>query len=181
MLQTREPTSLLHLFLFYFPGYNSLPRQRSRPSEGAPASLPHARRKLVNSAIQDYLKSLNAMTRSIVLETETVEKENQCNWKKMDTASKEDIVNDHFMPADVRLHYEHERAASCCSDWSLDAGSMVSAGSHCQPHRETLVVENRPEEWEEMSGRHSARSNRDLVYANQWSSNVSVGIQIFLK
>lgn len=121
------------------------------------------------------------MTRSIVLETETVEKENQCNWKKMDSARKDDIVNDHFVPADVRMHYEHERASSSCSfssGWSMDRESMCQSQQYPPSYRagEGLVVENRPrhlsqpEDWEERSAQHNnkhlSRSQKDLVYAN---------------
>ena len=118
----------LATFKFLRAGYGSLPRNLS--SRNTPGNFAQTRRKLVNNAIQDYLKSLNAMTRSIVLETETVEKENHCNWKKLDTASKEDLVNDHFMPADVRMQYcyEQERTASSCSfnsSWSMCSGDLV--------------------------------------------------------
>lgn len=144
----------------------------------------------MNSAIQDYLKSLNAMTRSIVLETETVEKENQCNWKKMDSAKKDDLVNNHFMPADVRMQYEHERAASCCSfrsSWSADRDSMCFSQQYPQchgPSQGLQVMESRPthlsqpEEWEEYESsgnRQLSRSQKDLVYGRdqEWTSTVS--------
>ena len=137
-------------------GYNSLPRPR--PNTGGPASLSHARRKIVNSALQDYLKSLNSMTRSIVLETETVEKEHKYNWTTLDEARKEDLVNDHFMPADVRLHYDSERAASCCD---IRQSPERAGGNQDLPtHQEDLM------------------SSRDLVYRNDWSSTVSSKLQI---
>lgn len=137
---------------------------------------------MVNSALQDYLKSLNSMTRSIVLETETVEKENKYNWTQLDAAKKEDLVNAHFMPADVRMQYDSERAASCCSftsALSLERGS--TSHQDLAIHREKLVVENRPlhlsqpSEWEEVTKhkKQMSRSSRDLVYANEWSANVS--------
>jgi len=100
------------------------------------------------------------MTRSIVLETETVEKENECNWKKLDTAKKEDIVNDHFMPVGIRMHYEHERSASCCS---FSSSSSTDTGSLCQvprSHEGSLILENRP----------PSRGS----YSSEWSSAVSI-------
>ena len=162
-------------------GHNA-PHQRQRPNNTAPTSLSHARRKIVNSALQDYLKSLNAMTRSIVLETETVEKENQCNWTKLDTAKKEDLVNDHFMPAGVRMQYDYERSASCCSfNTSWEEGSACYSSSYGDDSNS--VMENRPlhlsqpNDWE-ASPTHSkhqlSRSSRDLVFSNNWSANVSL-------
>lgn len=126
------------------------------------------------------------MTRSIVLETETVEKEHQCNWTKLDTARKENLVNDHFVPADVRLHYENERAASCCSfssGWSL--GHEASQGQYPLSYDddEGFVAENRPlhlsqpDDWEELPGpglhqRQLSRSTKELMYSNNGSSMV---------
>lgn len=180
------------MFLLLCSANNSLPRQR--PTGNTPNNLSHARRKLVNSAIQDYLKSLNAMTRSIVLETETVEKENECNWTKLDSARKEDIVNDHFMPAGVRMQYEQERATSCCSfssGCSVEAESLLCQNQCLPPPQsssangEGLVVENRPlhlsqpNDWEEWSRNHHGKQlsrSSDLVYSNEWSSTVSRAI-----
>lgn len=116
------------------------------------------------------------MTRSIVLETETVEKENKCNWTQLDAAKKEDLVNDHFMPAGVRMQYDSERAASCCS---FSSGvSLERTNQDVAVYRE---VENaplhlsQPSDWEGMSThkKQMSRSSRDLVYANEWSANVS--------
>lgn len=167
-------------------GYNSLPRQK--PHTGGPATLSHARRKIVNSALQDYLKSLNSMTRSIVLETETVEKENKYNWTKLDVAKKEDLVNDHFVPEEVRIQYNSsERSASCCGfsapRLSLERNQDVAAG-----YREGVVMENKPlhlsqpDDWEELSSgkEQLSRSSRDLVFRNEWSSTTVSGIAIIL-
>lgn len=137
---------------------------------------------MVNSALQDYLKSLNSMTRSIVLETETVEKENQCNWTKLDTAKKEDLVNDHFMPAGVRMQYDYERSASFNSSW--EEGSVCYPSSAHAGEDSSSEVENRPlhlsqpNDWEASPSHHHgkhqlSRSSRDLVFSNNWSANVS--------
>ena len=65
-----------------------------------------ARRKMVSSAVQDYLKScLNSMARSIVLEKETVEHEHQSDWAVMNPAKREEVVDEHFVPSGVRAHY----------------------------------------------------------------------------
>ena len=86
--------------------YQSLTLQRppqQRRSNGAPAANP--RRQLVSSRVSDYLKSLNSMTRSIVLEKEYVEERHASEWRRMDEALQEEVVDDYFMPPDVHAHY----------------------------------------------------------------------------
>lgn len=170
-------------------------RGTSPPSHGG--GQPQARnRKLVNSALQDYLKSLNSMTRSIVLETETVEKEHQCEWRQMDHAKREEVVNDHFIPADVRFHYDFdysERTPSRCS-----FTSHASWGG-CRPHTPSFVMDNRPthlsqpSDWEEwpsigsipqlqLGGRgeglrnNLSRSSNDLMQRNQWQHSTTAHV-----
>ena len=46
------------------------------------------------------------MTRSIVLETETLAHEHLRDWVDMNDARKEEVVNDHFIPTGVRAQYE---------------------------------------------------------------------------
>lgn len=62
-------------------------------------------RSIVSSAVQEYLKSLNFMTRTIVLETETVEKEHRERWTHLDQSKREELVNEHFIPSEVRVQY----------------------------------------------------------------------------
>ena len=103
-----------------------------------------------------------------------MEKENQCNWKKLDTAHKEDLVNDHFVPADVRMHYEHERAASRCSFSSSRSADQLEgfrAPSSASQYGDELVVENRPLHLSQPGDWQRSRSTKDLVYENEWSSN----------
>lgn len=119
------------------------------------------------------------MTRSIVLETETVEKENKFNWTKLDVAKKEDLMNDHFMPAGVRMQYTgSDRAASCCS---FSSGvSLERPSQDIAVCGEDLVVGNtplhlsQPDDWEDVPihKKQLSRSSRDLVYTNA-SANVS--------
>jgi hypothetical protein len=107
------------------------------------------------------------MTRSIVLETETVEKEHKCNWTKLDVARKEDLVNDHFVPADVRMHYDNERAASCC-DFRSPSRLSVERSSRSQdiPMYRGDLVDGSPLHLE--TGHKGLRgSTQDLVYANK--------------
>lgn len=138
------------------------------------------------------------MTRSIVLETETVEKEHQCEWKKMDDAKREEVVNDHFIPADIRFHYDFdysERAPSCCSFTS----SASWGGRHRTPSLSSFAMDNgpthlsQPSDWEEwpsanvntygallQRGRggdgarsNLSRSNNDLLQRNQWPQSTA--------
>ena len=174
----------LTITINFLGGYNSLPRQHSAAHNTSDSSsLTQARRQIVNSALQDYLKSLNAMTRSIVMETETVEKENKRNWTDMDNAKKEDLVNDHFVPAGVRMHYsyEQERASSCCSFSSGRSTGHGTSRVAYAPHGDGLVMENRPSQPVDRVGmrndndrRQMSRSTKDLVYTNDWSSTVSI-------
>ena len=60
---------------------------------------------MVSNAVSDYLKSLNSMTRSIVLEKECVEERHGGEWNAMDEVLQEEVVDDHFMPRDVRAQY----------------------------------------------------------------------------
>lgn len=137
------------------------------------------------------------MTRSIVLETETVEKEHQCEWKKMNDAKREEVVNDHFIPADIRFHYDFadyggERAPSCCS-----FTSSASWGGHRHtPSLNSLAMDNgpmhlsQPSDWEQWptaplqrgrGGRGGgdgvrsdlSRSNNDLLERNQWQQSTA--------
>eukprot|EP00731_Ephydatia_muelleri_P036456 Em0258g11a len=74
----------------------------SREARSFP-TLPN--RSVVSSAVQEYLKSLNFMTRTIVLETETVEKEHRERWTNLDQSRREELVNEHFIPSEVRVQY----------------------------------------------------------------------------
>ncbi len=89
---------------------NSLPRRNARGRhvlDRAPsADLANARRKLVSSAVQDYLKSLNAMTRSIVMERETLEEDHGQHWSGLNVTKREEIMNEHFVPSGVRARYQ---------------------------------------------------------------------------
>lgn len=178
-------------FVLYVPPadrFHSLPRQRRETTP--PGGLNQARnRKRVNNALQDYLKSLNSMTRSIVMETESVEREHQCEWKQMNHAMREEVVNDHFIPPDIRFHYDFdysERAASRCS-----FTSCASWGGRCHtPSSNSFFMDSGPthlsqpndwEEWPSICGsplhgrkgeaimKNLSRSNNDLVQrGNQW-------------
>ena len=137
------------------------------------------------------------MTRSIVLETEAVEKEHQCEWKQMNHAMREEVVNDHFIPADVRFHYDFdhgERAASrlsftSCASWG---GRCHTPGSNSFFMDSTPTHLSQPSDWEEWPstsvgnslqlqtrGRGEvlrntlSRSNNDLMQRNQWQQSTT--------
>lgn len=106
------------------------------------AGQPAPRRKAVNSALQGYFKSLNSMARCIVLEKETVEREHECSWRNMDDAAKEEAVNEHFIPQDIRIQYTF--------DFPIDRS--VSRSSYC----------SMPSGWP--SRPHSAHSMNDNMF-----------------
>lgn len=124
--------------------FRTLPRQRrnnTRVAPAAPVGLPHnpasARRQMVSSTVSDYLKSLNSMTRSIVLEKELVEEKHAREWRIMDEAQQEEVVDEHFMPPDVHAHYgtlPRSRPASRGSSH----GGLEQAG-----HHDELLLRNR--------------------------------------
>ncbi len=184
----------VYIFFAFLGRFNSLPRHIQLGGESNGGQQPHPRnRKQVNNALQDYLKSLNSMTRSIVLETEAVEKEHQCEWKKMNDAKREEVVNDHFIPADIRFHYDFdhggERAPSCCSFTS----SASWGGRHHTPSLNSFAMDNgpmhlsQPSDWEQWpstplergrgggDGARSnlSRSNNDLRQRNQWQQSTA--------
>ena len=87
------------------PSCNPASPRRQLVSSAASAPVLPSRRQLVSNAVSDYLKSLNSMTRSIVLEKECVEERHEGEWSAMDEILQEEVVDDHFMPSDVRAHY----------------------------------------------------------------------------
>lgn len=92
----------------------------------------------MSNTVADYLKSLNSMTRSIVLEKEFVEEKHAGEWPTMDETEQEEVVDEHFMPINVHAHYgtlPRSRPAS-------------RASSHGDPeqarHHDEAVSRNRP-------------------------------------
>lgn len=55
--------------------------------------------------LQEYFKSTNALNRSIMLEKTSVEKEHT-HWAVLSDSRRDEIVDQHFVPEDVRLQYE---------------------------------------------------------------------------
>ncbi len=121
-------------------GFTSLPRPKRTTAQ------PAQRRKEVNNVLQGYLKSLGSMARSIELEKETVKQEH-LQWTSMDDAAKEEVVNDHFIPQDIRLQYSF--------DFPIDRS--VSRASHCSV----------PPSWP--SRPHSAHSMHDGMFQDESS------------
>ena len=133
------------------------------------------------------------MTRSIVLEKETVEKEHQCEWKQMNHAMREEVVNDHFIPAEVRFHYDFdysERTPSRCSFTSCASWG----GQRHTPSLNSFLMEggpthlSQPSDWDDWSGvcgtplqrrrgealqTNLSRSNNDLMQRNQWQHSTA--------
>lgn len=91
----------------------------------------------------------------------------------MDASRKEDLVNNHFMPADVRMQYEHERAESSCSLSSSWEGTIQGQQYPSSACGNGLVMENRTMQSSDWDKDHDS-SHQDLIYANEWSSTVSL-------
>ena len=109
----------------------TLPRP-SRPRGGVPATAASgSRRQILSNRVSDYLKSLNSMTRSIVLEKEYVEERHAGEWQCMDETLQEDVVDDYFMPLDVHAHYG-TLPRSRCSYREPRSPSAASTSSHDQ-------------------------------------------------
>lgn len=129
--------------------FRTLPRQRRNrveptPSVGSTHNPSNARRQMVSSAVSDYLKSLNSMTRSIVLEREFVEERHAGEWPVMDETLQEEVVDEHFMPPDVHAHYgtlPQSRRASIASRASRRGD--LEQGSH---NDELMLQRNRVEQ-----------------------------------
>ena len=137
-----------------------LPSQRLQ-GRAPPSSDPsQARRKMVSSAVQDYLKScLNSMARSIVLEKETVEHEHQKDWAVMNSAKREEVVDEHFIPCGVRAHYDGD---SVVGDWrSLSPFVMHDSGKPLHL--------SQPSVWEQ----EEYEANSNLVLKNKSATWVS--------
>ena len=78
-----------------------------QPSQCTPSStsndLSSERR---SSLLQDYFKSANALSRSIILEKSSVEQQHSKQWTMLSDSKRDEIVDDHFVPNEVREQYE---------------------------------------------------------------------------
>lgn len=74
------------------------------------------------SVLQEYFKSTNALARSIMLEKSTVENEHGHSWTVLSDSRRDEIVDDHFVPTDVREQYTtfSRRSASRLSSYSQE-------------------------------------------------------------
>lgn len=134
------------------------PAQSGDPSQ--------ARRKMVSSAVQDYLKScLNSMARSIVLEKETVEHEHQKDWAVMNSAKREEVVDEHFIPCGVRAHYHGD---SLVGDWRRSP--FVTVADSSKP-----LHLSQPSVWEQ----EEYEANSNLVLKNKSATWVSWSCIVF--
>lgn len=125
--------------------FRTLPRQRQNSNLVAPAAPlapsydpSNARRQHVSNTVADYLKSLNSMTRSIVLEKEFVEEKHAGEWPTMDETEQEEVVDEHFMPPNVHAHYgtlPRSRPASRASSYGDPDQAM---------HHDEFLLRNRP-------------------------------------
>ncbi len=153
---------LIYCFL-HIAGFTSLPRPKRKTGQ------PAQRRKEVNNALQGYLKSLSSMTRSIVLEKETVKQEHR-QWTNMDDAAKEEAVNDHFIPQDIRLQYTFDfpidRSISRSSYCSVPSGWPARPHSAHSMNDSNSYHNLNPNDWEDdhQLQRNINSSQEDLSY-----------------
>ena len=131
-----QSTANMHTARTRGDSYNSHSLQRNVT---APPGHVQARRKVVNTAVQDYLKSLNSIARSIVLEKETVEKEHNFDWSLMNDSSRDEVVNEHFVPTEVRSQYD----GGFIGEWDRSTVTVYHSGDSRQMHM------SQPNEWEE--------------------------------
>lgn len=131
-----QSTAIMHTARTRGDPYNSHSLRRNTT---APPGLAHARRKVVNTAVQDYFKSLNSIARSIVLEKETVEKEHNFDWSLMNDSSRDEVVNEHFVPTGVRSQYD----GSFIGEWDRSTVTVYHSGDIREMHM------SQPNDWED--------------------------------
>lgn len=59
-----------------------------------------------SSLLQDYFKSANALSRSIIMEKCSVEQQHSKQWTVMSDSKRDEIVDKYFVPSDVREQYD---------------------------------------------------------------------------
>ena len=79
------------------------PSQFTPPDTTASNDLTSEKR---SSMLQDYFKSANALSRSIILEKCSVEQQHSKQWTVLSDSKRDEIVDDHFVPNEVREQYE---------------------------------------------------------------------------
>ena len=67
--------------------------------------------------LQEYFKSTNALNRSIMLERTSVENKHT-HWSVLSESRRDEIVDQHFVPEDVRLQYEGGLLEGPAYGWS---------------------------------------------------------------
>ena len=107
----------------------------------------------------------------------------------MDDAKKEEVVNDHFIPQDIRMHYDFDlsvdRSTSRSSFSSMPPGWGRTQSAHSAndgmfpPENDHSLHLSQPNEWpEEWSNqadnqrRQLGRSQEELSYREQFSSSM---------
>ena len=148
-------------------GFSYASPVHSQPAHAYATMSRSPKRKLPDSPIRksvlhNYLKSLNSMTRSIVLETETVEEEHRKNWTSMNETKREEVVNDHFIPSGVRDQYD-------CRNWRRPPPMVLkTSGDSSRLHL------SQPSSWAEWNEYQDSQD--DLVLRNHVASWVSVNV-----
>jgi len=67
------------------------------------------RSSALQECVKTYFASLNSISRSIVLESEALQKLFGPDWEQMNAKQQEELLNKHFMPSRVKEHYTGDR------------------------------------------------------------------------
>lgn len=90
-------------------------RHGSKSVGGSSSDLSASSRK--SEMLQEYFKSTSALNRSIMTEKTLVEKEHM-HWSVLSESRRDEIVDQHFVPEDVRLQYEGSLMEGPTYAWS---------------------------------------------------------------
>lgn len=86
-----------------------------------------------SSLLQDYFKSSNALSRSIIMEKCSVEQQHSKQWTGLSDSKRDEIVDKYFVPSDVRDQYDAGLIGSRRS------GSRLSLDNHMYSSQEDFV------------------------------------------
>ena len=87
----------------------------------------------LQECVKTYFASLNSISRSIVLESEALQKVFGPDWENMNAKQQEELLNKHFVPSRVKDHYTGDRRptspAFCETEPEIDVEPATSRQS----------------------------------------------------
>jgi len=83
----------------------------SAPEKAKPR-VQKTRSVALQECVKTYFASLNSISRSIVLESEALQKVFGPDWENMNAKQQEELLNKHFVPSRVKDHYMGDRSSS---------------------------------------------------------------------